>query len=312
MRHTILDTDPGIDDALAFMLALSSPEIEIEAVTTVDGNVSQQQEHENAKRLLEFLERPDIPVAQGAERPLLRSRTHAESYHGKTGLGDAILPKAIMKSDQRTAAQLITEIVEQFENKITIVAIGPLTNIALSIMLNPELPKMIEKLVIMGGAYNVTAYGCGNSSAVAEFNIWHDPEAAKIVFDSGIPMVCTGLDVTTHPENRLNRQLFSQIEEMGTKRSRLVVDLIRSVVVRYDGISLHDPLAIAYIINSSLFQTKRYRVNVETRGEFTEGMTVIDRRRWYNPQKEENIEIITEVDSKRFLNIIMNRIPSGD
>lgn len=312
MKRIILDTDPGVDDALAFMLAFSSPEIYVEAVTTVDGNVNQKQGHENAKRLLEFLGRTDIPLACGAERPLVRLREHATAFHGKMGLGNAELPESVMESDIRPAAELIVEEVKRLGKDLTLVAIGPLTNIALSLAIDPELPKKVDKLVIMGGAFNLTPYGGGNANAVAEFNIWHDPEAAKMVFDSGIHVICAGLDTTTHPDNRLGRTHFAQIENMGTRRSRLVVDLIRSLVDKYNGFSLHDPMALAYVINPGLFETEKHHVEIETKGEFTEGMTIVDHRIWRQSQEDENAEIITKVDHQRFLNLIMNRIPSED
>ncbi len=312
MKRIILDTDPGVDDALAFMLAFSSPEIHVEAVTTVDGNVNQKQCHENAKRLLEFLGRSDVPVACGAERPLVRFREHATAFHGEMGLGNAELPASVIESNNLPAAELIIEQVKHWGKDLTIVAIGPLTNIALALALNPDLPKKVDRLVIMGGAFNLTPYGGGNANAVAEFNIWHDPEAAKSVFESGIRIVCAGLDTTTHPNNRLSRTQFTQIESIGTRRSRLMVDLTRSIVDKYNGFSLHDPMALAYIIDPDLFETEKHHVEIETKGEFTEGMTIVDRRIWRKSQEDEKTEIITKVDHQKFLNLIMNRIPKED
>ena len=311
MRRIILDTDPGVDDALAFMLAFASPEVGVEAVTTVDGNVREERGHGNAKRLLEFFGRSDVPVARGAARPLLRLRDHAEAFHGKTGLGDAVLPEPTMASDPRPAARLIAEEADRLGKDLTIVAIGPLTNVALAIAIDPDLPRKVGGLVIMGGAFNLTPYGVGNASPVAEFNVWHDPEAAKIVFESGIHVVCAGLDVTTHPENRLGPAHLAQIESAGTRRSRLASDLLRTLVGKYGGFSLHDPMSVAYVVDPTLFGTERHAVSVETRGEITEGMTVVDRRP-RRPPGGGNAEIITRVDSARFLSLVLGRVACGE
>ena len=181
MKHIILDTDPGVDDALAFLLAFNSPEIQVEAITTVAGNVNHSKGHKNAKKLLEFIGVTDVPICAGAEKPLIRKISNAEEFHGKTGLGDAKLPDSIIKTDPRNAVQIILEKANNLGKKLTLVAIGPLTNIASAILVDQRLPDKIDKLVITGGAFNITPFGLGNANAVAEFNIWYDPEAAKIV-----------------------------------------------------------------------------------------------------------------------------------
>ena len=311
MKHIILDTDPGVDDALAFMLALSSPELEVEAVTTVAGNVSQDKGHRNAKQLLEFLERTDIPVCRGAERPILREMRHAEEFHGRSGLGDATLPEPRMRSDPRNAAQVILQKAGELGRDLTLVAIGPLTNIAAAILSDPSLPETVGGLVIMGGAFNLTPYGLGNASAVAEFNIWHDPEAAKAVFNSGIPLVCAGLDTTTHSDYRMSVAMFEVIKAKDTERSRLIADLCGGLVKRFNGFSLHDPMAVTYLVDPTIFVTEKHRVDVETSGELTRGMTVVDRRRFHRAASEANAEIIVEADAERFHRLIMERVAEG-
>jgi purine nucleosidase len=308
LKRIILDTDPGVDDALAFLLALNSPELKVEAVTTVAGNVNQTKGHRNAKMLLEFLEEYSIPVCKGAESPLLRTMDHAEEFHGKTGLGDAVLPEPTIKSDSRTAVDIIIEKAREYGKDLTLVAVGPLTNIAIAILAEPRLPEMVRSLVIMGGAFGLTPYGHGNANAVAEFNVWHDPDAARIVFNSGIPLVCAGLDTTSHPDNRLSTELFNKIRDAGTRRSKLIVDLCSSIVERFNGFSLHDPMAVAYVIDPSMFRTERHKVDVEVHGELTVGMTVVEQRRHRKIPGEENADIIVEVDAKRFLELIMKRV----
>ena len=312
MKRIILDTDPGVDDALAFLLAFSSPEIKVEAVTTVDGNVDVEKETRNARQLLEFLGRDDVPVARGADHPMLRTMEHAESYHGKTGLRDAVLPEPKMKIDKRGAAQLIIDEAGSLGKDLTIVAIGPLTNVATAILADPTIPEKVNGLVIMGGAFGLTPYGTGNSNAVAEFNIWHDPDAAKLVFDSGIPTTCIGLDTTTHPDYRMSKAMYGEIVAKKTKRSKLIEGLCGTLVERFNGFSLHDPMAMAYVADPTMFKTERYKVEVETVGAHTLGMTVVDRRRFHRQENQEaKHEIIIEVDAPRFHRMIMDRVAEG-
>jgi inosine-uridine nucleoside N-ribohydrolase len=309
LKHIILDTDPGVDDALAFLLAFASPELKVEAVTTVAGNISHEKGHRNAKQLLEFLGRTDVPVCRGAETPMMGRLRHAEGVHGETGLGGASLPDPRMKSDHRSAVQMIHEKAGELDGELTLVAVGPLTNVAAALIADPALPTKVNGLVMMGGAYGLTPYGHGNVSPVAEFNVWHDPEAAKIVFNSGIPMVCAGLDTTTHPDYRMSVETFREIEAMETRRSRLVADLCRDIVERFEGFNLHDPMAVAYLADPTIFKTRRCKVNVETCGELTRGMTVVERR--HGRIVEADTEIIVEVDAERFHRLIMERVIEG-
>jgi len=311
MKHIILDTDPGIDDALAFILAFNSPELKVETVTTVAGNVNHTKVHKNAKRLLEFLAVEDVPVCAGAVTPLVKKLGHAEEFHGKTGLGDSTLPEPTMKTDPRSAVDIILEKADELGKNLTLVAVGPLTNIAVAILADPMLPEKVDKLVIMGGAFNLTSYGHGNANSVAEFNIWLDPEAAKIVFNSGIPMVAAGLDTTTHPDYSMSREMFEGIVAKGNRTTDLVNDLCRSLVERFNGFSLHDPQAMAYVIDPTMFTTEKYKVDVECTGELTRGMTVVERRLYRIVKDEANVDVVVKVDADGFLGLIKERI-SGE
>ena len=308
MKHIILDTDPGVDDALAFLLAFNSPELKIEAITTVAGNVNHTKGHRNAKKLLEFIGATDVPVCAGAEKPLIRVMSHAEEFHGKTGLGDAGLPEPTISTDPRNAVEMILEKAEELGKKLILVAIGPLTNIAAALLADPSLPEKVDKLVIMGGAFHLTPYGHGNANAVAEFNIWHDPEAAKIVFNSGLSIVAAGLDTTTHPDYRMSLDMFNKIKSKNDQRSQLVVELCKSLVEKFNGFSLHDPQAIAYVIDPTMFKTEKYKVDLEVQGELTRGMTVVERRHYRRVKDDANTDIIIEVDAEKFLGLIMDRV----
>ncbi len=311
MKHIILDTDPGVDDALAFILAFNSPEIKVEAVTTVAGNVNHAKGHRNAKQLLEFLGAKDVPVCAGALRPLVKRLEHAEEVHGNTGLGGAVLPKPQKETDPRSAVDIILEKANELGKKLTLVAVGPLTNIAVAILADPKLVEKVDKLVIMGGAFGLTYNGHGNANAVAEFNIWIDPEAAKIVFESGIPIVAAGLDTTTFPDYRMDREMFERIVAKGTRTSGLVNDLCRPLVEKYNGFSLHDPQAMTYVIDPSVFTTEKHQVDVECDSALTRGMTVVERTVWRRDPSKANVEIIVKADAKRFLDLVEERI-SGE
>jgi inosine-uridine nucleoside N-ribohydrolase len=312
LKRVLIDTDPGVDDALAILLAFSSPELRVEGLTTVAGNVGLDIGSVNALRLLEFLGVKDVPVAAGADKPLLRKNRDASSIHGETGLGGATLPEPVGRLDERTAVELILGKVDELGRELILVPIGPLTNIAAAILARPSFVHEISGLVIMGGTFNLTPYGHGNVSPVAEFNVWHDPEAAKIVFDSGIPITAIGLDVTTAPANRLSEAKFKEIEGMGTKRASFVVDLCRHLIERYGGVSLHDPLAVAAVIDPSLVETERVVVEVETKGEMTRGMTLVDRRRTHRVESTDaNVKACVSVDSARFLDLIFERVVQG-
>jgi inosine-uridine nucleoside N-ribohydrolase len=312
LKRILLDTDPGVDDALAFLLAFSSPEIKVEAVTTVDGNVDVDRGTRNAKQLLEFLGRSDVPLARGADHPLLAEMGDAEEFHGETGLMDAKLPEPKMKVDERGAVHLILDEVERLGKDLTLVAIGPLTNIAAAVLADPRLPEKVAGLVIMGGSFGLTPGGIGNANAVAEFNVWHDPDAAKVVFNSGLPTVCVGLDTTMYQPYRMSKAMFEEMIKPGTRRSKLIEGLCRRNVERYNGFSLHDPMAMAYVADPTMFRLERYNVEVETRGEQTVGMTVIDRRRFaVEVNAKAKHEIAVEVDAPRFHKMILDRVAKG-
>src|SRR5436309_13613062 len=212
--RVIIDQDGGIDDALALILALRSPELEVIAITAVSGNVTAEQATMNGLRVVDLLNRGDIPVSRGLANPLVRDPVRATSFHGKDGLGDSNLPLSKTRPAEKTAIDTISdELAISKRRDLTIICTGPLTNIAALLTGFPESAKMIKELVIMGGAYGLTEYGVGNVTPVAEFNIYADPEAAKIVFESEVRLQAIGLDVTMIPKNQLTLKNYTDIKK---------------------------------------------------------------------------------------------------
>jgi len=272
-RRIIIDTDPGVDDAMAIFLALRSPELKVEAITAVSGNVPLELTLPNALRLAEIAGRTDIPIAGGASVPLVRRLITAKYVHGNNGLGGVDFPKPHLKPLGETATQLISRIVRANPGQITIVAVGPLTNIGTLLRSDPEIARMIPQIVIMGGSLSG-----GNITPAAEFNLYVDPEAARIVFDSGIPVTMVGLDVTE--KVLLREEHIVMLERAQNPVSQAAGKIMRATLNRaHTGIdrtviAMHDPLTVASLIDPQLLKLQDYYVEVETEGGFTAGMTV--------------------------------------
>jgi pyrimidine-specific ribonucleoside hydrolase len=272
-RRIIIDTDPGIDDAMAIFLALRSPELKVEAITPVAGNVPLDLTLPNALRLLEIADRTDIPVAAGASHPLVRRLATAGHVHGVNGLAGVEFPEPKTKPVRETAPEIIRRIVRENPGEITIVAVGPLTNVALALRADPELANMIPAIAIMGGSLSG-----GNMTPAAEFNLYVDPEAARIVFDANIPLTMVGLDVTR--KCRVSEEHIKQLEAANNPVSQAAGKILRATYerMRHGGevtdIDLHDALAVASLIDHDVITRKDYYVEVETVGEWTAGQTL--------------------------------------
>jgi inosine-uridine nucleoside N-ribohydrolase len=272
-HRIILDTDPGVDDAIAIFLALRSPELKVEAVTPVCGNVPLSLTLPNALRLVEIAGRTDIPVAAGAATPLVRRLVTAKYAHGNNGLGGVDFPEAKLKPVSETATELIRRIVRGNPREISIVAIGPLTNVATVLKSDPTIAPLIKSIVIMGGSLSG-----GNVTPAAEFNFYVDPEAARIVFDSGIPLTMVGLDVTRkviiHEEQvRALEAAQNPVSQAAGKILRANLDRL-SKAGGANGFAMHDPLTVAQLIDPSVVTLKDYFVEIETTGELTAGQSL--------------------------------------
>jgi len=302
----ILDCDPGHDDAIALILALASPELELKAVTTSAGNQTPEKTLRNALRILTLLQRSDIPVAGGAVKPLMRELIIADNVHGESGLDGPELPEPNFAPQQCNAVELIAKTLRESTEPVTIVATGPLTNIALLLTSHAELMPKIARIVIMGGAA-----GLGNWTPAAEFNIYVDPEAAEIVFQSGLPIVMAGLDVTHRAQ--IMSEDIERFRQLGNPVASVVADLLdffmeyhKQEKWGFQGAPLHDPCTIAWLIKPSMFTCVERWVGVETQGKYTQGMTVVD---YYGlTNNAPNTTVMMDIDRQAFVDLLVERV----
>jgi purine nucleosidase len=273
-QRVIIDTDPGVDDAFAILLALNSPELKVEALTVVPGNVDARQGLENALKIASLARRCDLVVAGGAEHPLNQKLITAQYWHGPNGLAGVELPASKCKADARFGPDLIIQLVHQYPHEITLIPVGPLTNIALAVSKDPSIVPLVKNIVIMGGS--ITG---GNVNGAAEANIYNDPEAAAIVFNAGWMVTMIGSDVGER--TLMTRKDLAQLAGHGPESDFVakLADfyLTRSEKSGYQGAAMYDPLAVATAIDPSLVTLKDMHVDVETKGEFTRGETVANR-----------------------------------
>ena len=307
-QKIIIDTDPGQDDAVAILLALASPdEIEVLGITAVAGNVPLSLTERNARIVCELAGRPDIAVYAGCDRPLKRKLVTAEHVHGKTGLDGPKLPEPKIKLQEKHGVDFIIDtILQEPENSVSLCPLGPLTNIASAILKQPKIVSRIKQIVLMGGAY----FEVGNITPTAEFNIFVDPDAAKIVFEAGIDMVAMPLDVThkalvTRERNEAFRQLQSPV---GIAVAEMTDFFERFDKEKYgsSGAPLHDPCVTAYLINPKIFSGKKINVEIETKSELTLGMTVADW--WGVTNRKANAFFVGDLDSEKFFNLLTERL----
>lgn len=298
-RKIIIDTDPGIDDAVALAIALFSEELDVQLITTVAGNVSVSQTTENALKLLEFFEK-EVPVAKGANKPLIRQLETASNVHGESGMDGFVFEMPIRKPLEENAVEAMRRVITNSNEKITLVPIGPLTNIALLLECYPEVKENIEEIVLMGGSTTR-----GNMTVMGEFNIAVDPEAARIVFKSGLPIVMCGLDVGWKAlVYREDTQKLKDLSKTG--------NMLYSLFKHYRGGSLetglrmYDSCAMAYLLKPELFTTQDCFVDVETQSQLTLGCTVVDIRGYM--KQEPNTKVCLDIDGEGFRHWMMDAL----
>ncbi|MDV3250282.1 nucleoside hydrolase [Devosia sp. BK] len=307
-RKIIIDTDPGQDDAVAILLALASPEdFEVVGVVAVAGNVGLHHNATNARKIVELAGRPDVPVYAGCSRPMRRSLVTAEHVHGDTGLNGPDLPAPTIELQPQHGVDYIIDALMSAEPKsITLCTLGPLTNIAMALVKEPRIAERIAELVMMGGAY----FEVGNITPAAEFNIYVDPDAADIVFRSGIKLTVLPLDVTHQMQSTPAR--LNAIKAIGNKSAQAVYEMLTFSegfdLKKYgwEGAPLHDPTVIAYLIDPTIFEGRECNVTIETTSELTIGMTVTDY--WHVTDKPKNATYIRSGKADRFYDLLTERL----
>lgn len=304
MLKVVWDMDPGIDDALALILALCSPEIQILGITTVAGNAPVEMTSANARRILEYLGATGIPVAMGANSPLVRPLEDARDYHGEDGLGNCALPLPTTPLHPARAWDFLGQLVlDNRPNEITLLATGPLTDIARAFQAYPQLPHLLTKLVIMGGAYGLTPYGKGNRTPFAEFNIWQDPEAAQVVFGSGADIFLVGLDVTMDPAACLATSHLGRIKAGKNRAARLASRLVEYEVTHHGYCRLHDPIALTALLDGCFLNFVRASVEVATGNGWDRGVTRI-----VSFDSSSPIQVAYSIDGIRFVDWLLSRL----
>jgi len=306
-KKIIIDTDPGHDDAIAILLALASPELNVLGVTCVAGNVPLHHTARNALLICELANRHDMKVFAGCDRPMVRKLVTAEAIHGETGLDGPTWEQPKMElQDQHAVDWLIQTLMDADDGEITLCPVGPLTNIAMALVREPRIASKVDQIVSMGGGYFVG----GNVTPAAEFNIYVDPHAAEVVYRSGIPIVAMPLDVTH--KALMTEDWIQSLQnlgtEVGTKSAQLLSFYNRFDLERYGmaGSPVHDPATIAYLINADLYTGKDVYVEIETRSSLTMGMTVVDY--WGARRKEPNCLWVSEVDDDGFFQLMYERL----
>jgi inosine-uridine nucleoside N-ribohydrolase len=319
-RRVIIDTDPGVDDAMAILLALNSPELRVEALTVVAGNVETAQGLENALKIVSLANRCDVVVAGGAQHPLNQKLITAQFWHGKNGLAGVELPASKCKADSRFGPDLIIEMVHKYPHELTLIPVGPLTNIALAVSKDPSIASLVRDIVIMGGSVSG-----GNVNGAAEANIYNDPEAAQIVFNAGWIVTMIGSDVGER--TLMTRKYLTELQASHGPESDFIAKLADFYLTRseksgYSGAAMYDPLAVGVVIDPTLVTLKDMHVDVETKGEFTRGETVANRMGSNENnvlhgdhyeiegvlELKPNARVCLASDADRFLNLFFSRI----
>jgi purine nucleosidase len=307
--RVVIDCDTGVDDTMAIFYGLLSPDIDVVGISCVWGNIGVDLTTTNTLRLLEMMGHPEIPVAKGAHKPLIGPEwPHGKGVHGEDGQGNLNLPPPTIKPVGETAAELIIKLAHEYPGELTLVPTGPLTNVATALLADPEIARLYKKVVLMGGAFLVK----GNAARWAEANIWHDPEAAQIVFEAGWDVTAVGLDVTD--KTMLSQERLDALRESGTVAGTHIHAITKFYVDNYSlrtgrrECAMHDALALAIAADPSLMtESAKVRVDVELNGTHTRGMTVGDFRSWVD-QSDANATVALAVDSERFITRWMHTV----
>lgn len=313
MKKVIIDTDPGIDDAVAIMFALASGRCDVLALTAVSGNLQADAASANARKILSLVGADAIPVARGRQTPLTRPYPRDPFSHGDDGLANLGVQPSNLPEDPRPAWEVILDLVNRNPGEVTILGLGPLTNLALAVQADPTLPQRVAELIIIGGSYGLHPNGAERATGdnpASEWNIYVDPEAAKIVFEAGFKLMAIGLDVATDPKIDLSPAHRARLAGSIKPSAWFLRGVCRFVEERGFGsyCGLIDALAVAAAVDRSLFSTVHLKVGVETAGEMTLGATVVDRREHFRWDHLPTVEVADNVDSDRFFDLLLQAI----
>lgn len=313
MKKVILDCDPGMDDSMAIVMAAKAPQLKLLAVTAVNGNYPVDVTSDNARKVMEMLGRQDIPVARGMSRPMVRPAPPDPFTHGADGQAENFLPAPSIPLAEEHAVDLMIRLVKENPGEVTILCTGPMSNLAMALVKEPEIAKLIAGIVAISGAFGLNRYAFLNATGdtpQSEWNVYVDPEAAKIVYESGIPLVALGLDVATHFDVNFSAEDIAAFGESPRPEARFLSQAIRFAAGRgFEAYTtIIDCMAVAYAIDPTLVKTMRGHVGVETQSPLTLGMTVIDRRHHFVWEHLPLVEIGAEADYGRFLNLLRDLV----
>lgn len=313
MRKIILDCDPGMDDSMAIVMAVKSSELDVQAITTVSGNYPVDVTSTNARKVLELLDETDIPVARGMANPIIRKSPSDPFTHGKDGQAEAFLPEPTMKLSKLDAVDLIIDLVKKNPGEITLISTGPMSNIAMAMIKAPEIKEMIPEIIAISGAFGLNKYAFLNATGdtpQSEWNVYVDPEAAKVVYESEVKLVALGLDVATYFDVNFNDDDIKKLGQSDRKEAAFLLNAIKFVNGRgFDAYcTVIDCMAVAYAIDSGLVETMDAHVGVETKDGLTLGMTVIDRRHHFVWEDLPYIKVGCKAECGKFLNLLLKLV----
>lgn len=313
MKKVLIDTDPGMDDALAIILAAKSSEIELLGISSVAGNYPIEVTTRNALKTLELIGKTHIPVARGMGKPLARPLAKDPFSHGSDGMAETHLPDPKTVPSPKHGIDQIIDIVKAHPGEVTIITLGPLTNVAMAFMKEPSIVPLVKEIVSIAGSFGLNKYAFANATGdtpQSEWNVFVDPEAAKLVFESGAPIRAVGLDVATHFDVNLSEAQLSKLKSSPRAEAKLAEKMVRFVQGRgFESYCvLIDSMAVAAVIDPSLVGTVKARVGIETKGELTLGQTVADFRHHHGWAHLPEIDVGATADYARFLDLVMTLV----
>jgi purine nucleosidase/pyrimidine-specific ribonucleoside hydrolase len=313
MKKILIDTDPGMDDTLAIILAIKSSAVQLLGISSVAGNYPIEVTTRNALKTVELLRRTDIPVARGMGKPLARPLAKDPFSHGSDGQAETHLPEPTTKPSDKHGVDQIIDMVRANPGEVTVITLGPLTNLAMAFMKEPDIVPLVKEVVSIAGSFGLNKYAFANATGdtpQSEWNVFVDPEAARLVFESGVPMRAVGLDVATHFDINFTEAQLATLKASPRPEANIVEKMVRFVQGRgFESYCvLIDSMAVAAVIDESLIGTTRARVGVETKGELTLGQTVADFRHHHGWARLPEIEVASSADYRRFLDLVMTLV----